>query len=128
MSSNTTLTQIYGQPSGKEKSALWKTKPKNKRKKGVKQKTVMTDYFKINKKYIKSKKIKNKIMIYTNKAKPACRCGDMILETAKTEKNHGKKYWRCKKWKIKTQKSCGGFIWNDQFKNTKKKLKKTIII
>ena len=120
---NPTLTQIYHQPSGKPKTPLKKIR-KTKKKSKYKQKSSIKDYFKINKKFIKTKKLKNGIVIKTNNTRPYCICGDnMKLKISKTDKNWNRKFYSCyNKTKGKT-KCCNAFIWNNEFMTIKRKLK-----
>ena len=119
-----TLTQIYKQRSGVKKTPWTKRRNSRKRDKS-KPKATMKDYFKVDGRFIKSKKI-NKVIIHTNKKQPHCKCGIMLFKTSKTEKNWNRKYWTCPNYFNKKVTQCKAFIWDNKFIKAKRKLKQTV--
>ena len=133
MSSCNTLTQIYNQPSGKEKKPWKKQRKVKKRKSKLKKPSLtITDYFMIDLKSIKKTTTKNGVTIWTNKGIPYCKCGGMRKGISKTKNNWKRRYYCCLKYrksktgKKKASKHCGAFIWNVDYIKMKRKLKRRI--
>lgn len=118
-STNPTLTQMLDQPSGKVKTAFKIRKTKKKKKTKSQHSSKMTNYFKIDHKFILCNKLRSGVIIWTNKIAPRCHCGKLKLKTSRTKDNPNRKFWCCGKIE-----PCRAFIWNDEFILEKKKLKK----